>query len=279
MVSQRQRLARKRYKEGHPELFPKPEPTPPKDPNKKKNKNKSTLKRKKSEKEPGNPNKPFKRVIKKHPLRVPGMKPGESCFICKEKDHIAKNCPKKSEWEKHKICLLCRHRGHSLKNCPNKTDGSVDKKLCYNCGETDHSLAKCPLPIREGGAKFAHCFICNEQGHLSKDCPQNTQGIYPKGGSCKICGGVTHLARDCPNKGNKDSAQAYKEATGNEGRPTGRVTKFVSGDELEDDFMVKDTPTSSKKKKAELKDSHTTYSKDGNVKPKKQGPKVVNFFG
>lgn len=66
---------------------------------------------------------------------------------------------------------------------------------------------------------------------------------------------------------------------GNEGRPKGQVTKFVSGDELDDDFMVKATPTSSKKKKsADSKVNHTTDSKVGNVKPKKQGPKVVNFF-
>lgn len=108
MVSQRQRVARKRYKEEHPELFPKPEPTPPKDPNKKKNKNKTKFKRKKtdSKSKSNDPNKPIKRGFKKHPLRVPGMKPGESCFICKEKDHVAKHCPQKAQWEKNKVCFL-----------------------------------------------------------------------------------------------------------------------------------------------------------------------------
>jgi len=38
MVSKRQRLAKKRYREEHPDQFPKPEPTPPKDPDKKKKK-------------------------------------------------------------------------------------------------------------------------------------------------------------------------------------------------------------------------------------------------
>ncbi|KAJ6339169.1 hypothetical protein OIU77_007178 [Salix suchowensis] len=200
MVSKRQRLARKIYKEEHPELFPKPEPTPPKDPNKKKKK-KSLFKRKKPG--PKDPNKENKKGFRKHPLRVPGMKPGDSCFICKAQDHIAKLCPQKDEWEKNKICLLCRHRGHSLKRCPKKNDEIMDQKLCYNCGETWHSLSQCPQPREDGGTKFANCFICNERGHLSKDCPKNTRGIYPKGGCCKICGGVTHLARDCPDKGKR----------------------------------------------------------------------------
>jgi cofilin len=98
MVSKRQKLARKRFKGEHPELFPKPEPTLLKDPNKKKKK-KSLLKRKKSD-----PNEPYKKGFRRHPLRVPGMKPGDSCFICKAKDHIAKLCPQKSEWERNKVC-------------------------------------------------------------------------------------------------------------------------------------------------------------------------------
>jgi len=104
MVNQRQRLARKRYKEANPELFPKPEPTPPKDPDRKKKKTKSKFKRKKAEsKAPNDPSKPIRKGFNKHPLRVPGMKPGESCFICKAKDHIAKLCPEKAQWERNKV--------------------------------------------------------------------------------------------------------------------------------------------------------------------------------
>lgn len=39
----------------------------------------------------------------KHPLRQAGMKPGEGCFLCKSKDHIAKNCPSKSAADRHKV--------------------------------------------------------------------------------------------------------------------------------------------------------------------------------
>lgn len=100
MVSQRQRLARKRYKEAHPEQFPKPEPTPPKDPNKKKKK-KSLFKKKK----PTSSTDRRGSSSTRHPLRVPGMKPGEGCYICKSKTHIAKLCPEKSEWERNKVLL------------------------------------------------------------------------------------------------------------------------------------------------------------------------------
>lgn len=103
MVSKRQKLARKRYREAHLELFPKPEPTPPKDPDKKQKKKKKSLKFKRKKSESRVPNIPVRKSLKKHPLRVPGMKPGEGCFICKDTNHIAKRCPQKSQWEKNKV--------------------------------------------------------------------------------------------------------------------------------------------------------------------------------
>lgn len=277
MVSKRQKIARKRLKEAHPELFPKPDPTSPKDPNKKKKnrkkKNDGKFKRKKSEttgpKTLNKSNNP-----RKHPLRIPGMKPGESCFICKAKDHIAKHCPQKEQWEKNKTCLLCRKRGHSLKNCPKKSDESTDKKLCYNCGETGHTLANCTQPLQDGGTKFASCFICKERGHLSKNCPKNTHGVYPKGGCCKICGGITHLAKDCPEKGNKRSQAAGIAALDYEEKPRGQVIKFTSGDNLEDDFMGDERHKQNRDK------SSLTESNNSHIKSKKrQGPKVINFVG
>ncbi|PON90865.1 ADF/Cofilin/Destrin [Trema orientale] len=130
-----------------------------------------------------------------------------------------------------------------------------------------------------GGTKFATCFICNETGHLSKNCPKNTHGIYPKGGCCKICGGVTHLAKDCPdkNKGksNNNSAVASKAIRAStDGRPRGQVTKFVSGDDLEDDFMAEVTYVGKKDKSTEPKPS-ASNSQESNLKSKKkQGPKA-----
>ncbi|KAK7270494.1 hypothetical protein RIF29_23677 [Crotalaria pallida] len=276
MVSERQRQARKKYRAEHPELFPKPDPTPSKDPHS----HSSKKKKKKKNKNPNNNNnnklgvttnnnKPFKSNSRKHPLRVPGMKPGESCFICKAKDHIAKSCPEKALWEKNKICLRCRRRGHRATNCPDLLQhGNNDYKYCYNCGGNGHSLANCPQPLEQGGTKFAECFVCKERGHLSKNCPKNAHGIYPKGGCCKICGGVTHLAKDCPDKGKQGAVDAngpFNRSTGIGVRSTGQVTKFVSGDDIEDDFVADDINSGDNNK--------STKSKDGDVKPKK-GPKV-----
>ncbi|CAH9069859.1 unnamed protein product [Cuscuta europaea] len=262
MANERQRKAKKRFREAHPELFPDPEPTPS-NPDKKKKKKGNKLKRKRPDSEDAsNQN---RSRDKKHPLRVPGMKPGESCFICRGIDHIAKDCPEKASWERNKICLLCRRRGHSLKNCPNKSDDAMDKKLCYNCGKTGHSLERCSEPLQEGGTKYASCFICKERGHLSKDCPKNAHGIYWKGGSCNTCGGITHLAKDCPNKSSTTSNATHgsNKRFKIEDIPTGQVTKLTSGDDLDDDFMVGE-------------------SKEDNIaklKKKHQGPKVVNFVG
>lgn len=255
MVSKRQKLAKQRFKEANPELFPKAEPTPPSDPNKKKKKRKKSSLKPKSK----DPKNPIKKSASKHPLRVPGMKPGESCYICRENNHIAKNCPEKSQWEKNKTCLQCRRRGHSLKNCPNKNDSSSEK-FCYNCGESSHTLANCSRPIQDGGTKYAVCFICKGLGHLSKNCLQNTHGIYPEGGCCEICQEKTHLRKDCPQKV-ISVRKAPNAIAGLDGRPTGRVTKFSSGDDLEDDFMVVEDV---------VEDSKLT---------KKQGPKVINFVG
>ncbi|XP_010671878.2 uncharacterized protein LOC104888556 isoform X1 [Beta vulgaris subsp. vulgaris] len=270
MVSQRQREARKKFKQENPGLFPKPEPTPPKDPTKIKKK-KPNFKHKKSDSKTLDKSRKNSSFSKK-PLRVPGLKPGDCCFICKDVHHIAKNCPEKAQWEKNKICLYCRQRGHSLKNCLNKSEEVAEEKLCYNCGETGHSLSRCPRQLQDGGTKFALCFICKERGHLSKNCPKNTHGIYPKGGCCKICSGVTHLARDCPNKGNRFGAAANGGGYGiNEQPRRSQVTKLISGDDLDDDFMIEED---NKVKN----DSEKSTGDPAKVK-KKEGPKVVNFVG
>ncbi|CAL9138498.1 unnamed protein product [Musa acuminata var. zebrina] len=240
MVSKRQKEAKKRFNDANPQLLSdsKPEHSSTSTSKKEKEKKKKGLKKKKGEAAFKKGKKTGGAATRKHPLRVPGMRPGESCFICKATDHIAKLCPEKAMWEKKKICLLCRQHGHSLKNCPEKSDDTNKKKLCYNCGEVGHSLSRCSLPLKDGGTKFASCFICKELGHLSKNCPNNTHGVYPKGGSCRICGEVTHLAKHCPNKGNK----SLDTSTGQQkffsvGKPKEHQKIRFGGDDLEDDFM------------------------------------------
>lgn len=66
---------------------------------------------------------------------------------------------------------------------------------------------------------------------------------------------------------------------GKEERPAGKVTRFVSGDELDDDFMTENIHSRKKDNSSDSKVG-STDSKDGHVKSKKkQGPKVVNFSG
>ncbi|XP_074560978.1 uncharacterized protein LOC141817210 [Curcuma longa] len=272
MVSKRQKEARKRFEEANPR--PKDAATSiPK-----------AEKRTKKSKEGGFRKKSGTSALRKHPLRVPGMRPGESCYICKSTGHIAKQCPEKVLWERKKICLLCRQRGHSLKNCP-ESYSTNEKKMCYNCGEVGHSLSKCPLPIEDGGTKFANCFICKEQGHLSKNCPKNAHGVYPKGGSCKICGEVTHLARYCPRKGNKSLPTStgehkfFDDPNPDEDKQRSHNIR-LSGDDLEDDFVEANTLQS--KKNGVSSDLASgigmeDVAKNIREKTKKQGPKIVNF--
>ncbi|XP_020592377.1 uncharacterized protein C683.02c [Phalaenopsis equestris] len=266
MVSQRQREARKRFREANPHLFPKPEP--PKDPTLKKQKKNEKLKKRKASIRAKIEKRAGAGRLKKHPLRIPGTRPGDGCFICKSRDHIAKLCPEKANWEKNKVCLFCRHRGHSLKNCPEKEE-TIEPNFCYNCGEVGHSLSKCSQPLQDGGTKFANCFVCNERGHLSKYCPKNTHGIYPKGGSCKICGEVTHLAKHCPKKAGKHlSSSGADKISGNfDAVRHGERKVFHGGDDLEDDFALEDINSG-------LKDAKSVGF---DVKPKKKGPKIVNF--
>lgn len=61
-------------------------------------------------------------------------------------------------------------------------------------------------------------------------------------------------------------------AVEDENRPRPQVTRFISGDDLEDDFLMDDTSDKKHKLSASAADP-------SEVKPKKKGPKVINFVG
>ncbi|PQM40863.1 hypothetical protein Pyn_02379 [Prunus yedoensis var. nudiflora] len=138
------------------------------------------------------------------------------------------------------ICLYCRQRGHSIKDCLNKNDDTVAEEL--------------NLP--------------------------SASSVTRPGGSCKICGGVTHLARDCPNKGNRDSMAAGGafHSWNENRRPRGKVTKLVSGDDLDDDFSFVDKKHGGAKDEPVDIVGSASHSQESPVKSKKkQGPQSSEF--
>lgn len=111
-------------------------------------------------------------------------------------------------------CLACREKGHVAKDCPKAKRGSnIDGQdgsktshqksvvgICYRCGSRRHNLSRCKKAVDPANPlPFASCFVCSGTGHLASACPQNKEkGIYPNGGNCKLCGETTHLAKTCP---------------------------------------------------------------------------------
>lgn len=63
-----------------------------------------------------------------------------------------------------------------------------------------------------------------------------------------------------------------------EDRPTGKVTKLTSGDDLDDDFMMEDAHKGDAEEPINEKIPSLVPESNEKTK-KKQGPKVVNFVG
>nr|VDD17367.1 unnamed protein product [Brassica rapa] len=175
----------------------------------------------------------------RHPLRVPGMKPGEGCYICKSKTHIAKVCFSATSWHINKstelksgglpihLYIAQGPSSHTMwdSNSPSTRDGgSLDSCDRSHVHVSSHGLH---LLVLMRGTKFASCFICKEHGHISKNCPQNKHGVYPMGGCCKVCGSVAHLVKDCPDKLNRDSTPTKSSRF--DATPRGKLTKFSTG--------------------------------------------------
>ncbi|KAJ2853157.1 Zinc finger CCHC domain-containing protein 9, partial [Coemansia asiatica] len=87
---------------------------------------------------------------------------------------------RKIEKEKNFTCFLCRQKGHSVKNCPKASEAQVG--VCYRCGSDEHTTKDCST--RGKSFAFATCFVCGGQGHLASKCEKNDKGLYPDGGGC-----------------------------------------------------------------------------------------------
>jgi len=75
----------------------------------------------------------------------------EQCFIFKEKEHYAQQCPKKAEAKK-------------TKGAPHK---GKFKRLCQLRTKGEHCPCKQNCLRAEG-----RCFLCKETGHLWQACPK-----------------------------------------------------------------------------------------------------------
>ncbi|EAU90882.1 zinc knuckle family protein [Coprinopsis cinerea okayama7 len=180
----------------------------------------STAKSKKAKKNPKNKKK--KEYVspseKRRLARIKERLANTTCFVCREKGHAARDCPRASE--------LAAAAGEPPAEGKKPAASSV-VGICYRCGSTKHNLSKCKKPPNpENPLPYASCFVCSGKGHLASACPQNkTKGVYPNGGCCKICGDTSHLAKDCTIRRNDPSAKA----TVGTGRDVGAD---------EDDFMA-----------------------------------------
>ncbi|GKV31139.1 hypothetical protein SLEP1_g39873 [Rubroshorea leprosula] len=228
------------------------------------------------------------------------------CLLCRQRGHSLKNCPiKNDENMDKKLCYSCGETGNSLAKCSQPHQDSswpfsstknaligfckydysfLLKKIgviwcCIRCCwkfmlEFVENILKRELQEGRATGPFGPIHPSISPGPLSSLALRAFFFYFLWGGGCKICGSVTHLAKDCPNKGSEVPPTAGKEGNTsieNEDRPRRQITKFTSGDDLDDDFRVEDSAS---------KVQNTSNSKDMNVKSKKkQGPKVVKFVG
>lgn len=128
----------------------------------------------------------------------PPTKPKKRCTLCRQTDHLIKNCPKKFA-----NCTMCGNPGHSATNCP--------FRMCLNCGKKNNVfIAMCQ---HCESSRNKTCDECKQVGHIRSNCPDTwrrfhstTKGELNEGSSktneklmCCNCGKEGHLYENCQN--------------------------------------------------------------------------------
>lgn len=80
------------------------------------------------------------------------------CFNCGSTEHALRACEKPSRQDGYlpfASCFLCKEKGHIARDCPNNTHGIYAKGgCCHVCGSTDHLARNCPERSEEDKAKW-----------------------------------------------------------------------------------------------------------------------------
>ena len=119
----------------------------------------------------------------------------ESCQLCDDRGHVAKDCPKQMR------CQLCNTVGHTAKSCRSN-------ERCFRCKEQGHRAINYPRNYT-GGAKqrpiqpTVFCNSCNKPGHIAATCS------YAQ--VCAYCKNRGHHINACRNRIYNEQQSAENE--------------------------------------------------------------------